>query len=78
MFYCYKVKWWNDCKLEELEGLLHAHNYHEAMEYLEDYYGVDEIMDCRITPIHSDFNVDDNNVLPFAEFDVCFNTFIKE
>lgn len=78
MFYCYKVKWWNECKLEESEGLLHAHSCREAMEYLENYYGADEIMEGRITLIDSDFNVDDNNVLPFAEFDVCFNTFIKE
>ena len=78
MFYCYKVKWWNECSLEESEGLLHAHNYHEAMEYLEDYYGVDEIVDCRIAAIDSDFNMDDNGVLPFEEFDVCFNAFIKE
>ena len=78
MFYCYKVKWWNESGLENSEGLLNAHSLHEAMEYLEGYYGVDEIMDCRLAAIDSDFNVDDNGVLPFEEFDVCFNTFIKE
>lgn len=78
MFYCYKVKWWNECKLEESEGLIHAPSFHGAMDYLEDYYGSDAMADCRLTPIDSDFNMDGNSVLPFEEFDVCFNTFIKE
>lgn len=74
--YCYKVKYWDGPTSHIEEGLIAASTPTRAMELLVDRFGYDEMEKVKIAQI-DDESVDDN-ILPFSNFDCCYNTFIKE
>lgn len=76
MFYCYKVKYFEDgaCHIEE--GLIAATDQVKAMEHLVDRFGWDTIEVVKLAEITHD--IGDDNILPFEEFDVNYDTFIKD
>lgn len=74
--YCYKVRYWDGPESHTEEGLVAAVNPQAAMELLIDRFGYDEMEKVKLAVIDEE-SVDDH-ILPFNEFDCCYNTFIKE
>lgn len=74
--YCYKVKYWDYDKSRIETGIVAASNSSEAMEYLAERFGADDIEKVKLAII-DDESVDEH-ILPFNEFDCDWNTFIKD
>lgn len=71
--WCYKVRWYDEGK-HISEGLVCADTAQEVMEYLHAYYGDFDLV--KIAAIEeSDFEY---RILPFAEFDANWATFVKD
>lgn len=75
MFYCYKVKYFEDgtCRIEE--GIVTATDQVKAMGYLVDRFGWDTIEVVKLAEITHE--IGDENILPLEEFDANYDTFIK-
>lgn len=74
--YCYKVKHWCGSETIIETGIVAAHSASEAMEYLSDRFGADDIEQLKLAVIDSE-SVDEH-ILPFNDFDCNWNTFIKD
>lgn len=71
--WCYKIRWYDEGK-HISEGLVCADTAQEVMEYLHAYYGDFDLV--KIAAIEEgDFEC---HILPFAGFDVNWDTFVEE
>ena len=74
--YCYKVRFWDGDRSSFESGIVAAKNPMEAMEFLADRFGADDIEKVKLAII-DDESVDER-ILPFGEFDCGWSTFIKD
>ena len=74
--WCYKIRWYDECENDMCvtEGLVCADTAQEVMEYLHAYYGDFDLV--KIAAIEDSDS--ECHVLPFDEFDVNWETFVKE
>lgn len=74
--WCYKIRWYDEYENSMCvnEGLVCADTAQEVMEYLHTYYGDFDLV--KIAAIEGSDSGD--HVLPFDEFDVNWETFVKE
>lgn len=60
MPFSYEIKYWNESNMIENYGFVYGENYLDAMKYLLEYYGTDEIDSVTLSFVTDELISTDN------------------
>jgi hypothetical protein len=60
MPFSYEIKYWNESNMFENYGFVYGEDYLDAMKYLLEYYGTNEIVSVTLSLVTDELIVTDN------------------